>query len=225
MRRSQREVLLRVCARFEFRENQVNCLKECGSHPNIVQLQDTFSYQHLVCQIYEKLDGGSVLSLIHSEKKISESEGRVIFTQLTSALVFLHSKKWAHGDVKPDNLIFNRETQTLKLVGFEGCCRTSRWSRSRASNGTLQYASPEVRRGKYCSPESDVWSLGVTLYVMIIGYYPFSNEELLAHSEVFGRPSKDEVSNECSDLIARMLEKKRKRITTEQISQHSWLCS
>eukprot|EP01099_Mayorella_cantabrigiensis_P005555 TRINITY_DN449_c0_g1_i1.p1 TRINITY_DN449_c0_g1~~TRINITY_DN449_c0_g1_i1.p1 ORF type:complete len:224 (-),score=43.94 TRINITY_DN449_c0_g1_i1:79-750(-) len=152
--------------------------------PNIVRLLDVSFNQDLIALKLEKVNGLSLVNYIFQKGRLTTSETLLIIEQVISALEYLHSKGWVHHDIKPDNIIFNPEDHSVKLIDFEFSCRWSKWRRIYSNLTTLEYSSPEIRSKKrYVGPDADMWSLGVTLFVMLNGSFPFSREELLLRKE------------------------------------------
>jgi len=162
--------------------------------------------------------------MIVEQGKLSEPLSKTIFKPLVQAVLFLHSKGVIHRDLKPDNIIYDQTTDVTKLIDFELSTHFEKGSKLSQRSGTIHYLSPEVRRQNYEGPESDAWSLGVTLYVMLTGQFPYSNEELWSHSE----ESKDlKLGPNCSDLVVDLVKQllrqdPLKRLTVSQINDHKW---
>jgi len=158
-------------------ENEAECLKTM-KHSNIVSILDYFSTELTTCLVLEKIEGDCVVDLLSTESRLVEDEASMITSQIGSALAYLHAQGWIHRDLKPDNIIYNRHTKVAKLIDFEFACRFYSWWKLSCKSGTTEYASPELRKGSYWGPEVDVWSLGITVYVMVTGEFPFEEDEL-----------------------------------------------
>eukprot|EP01099_Mayorella_cantabrigiensis_P002824 TRINITY_DN2259_c0_g5_i1.p1 TRINITY_DN2259_c0_g5~~TRINITY_DN2259_c0_g5_i1.p1 ORF type:complete len:297 (-),score=52.78 TRINITY_DN2259_c0_g5_i1:277-1089(-) len=219
---THQEVVLRLTPGIDgLPQHEIHCLTECSSHPNIVHLLDSFLFKDMCCFVFDMIHGDFLNSFLEREKSISEFECQNLARQLVSAIAFLHSARWAHGDIKPDNLFFHRETQTLKLIGFGSCFKVNVLVRHHSFKGTYLYSSPEIRQGHYQGPECDVWSLGVTLYQLMIGFLPFTETELKEGNEEFVVPGG--LSPECGRVLEKCLEKKgRKRATSKELCRMPW---
>eukprot|EP01099_Mayorella_cantabrigiensis_P004741 TRINITY_DN3611_c0_g1_i1.p1 TRINITY_DN3611_c0_g1~~TRINITY_DN3611_c0_g1_i1.p1 ORF type:complete len:268 (-),score=56.71 TRINITY_DN3611_c0_g1_i1:206-1009(-) len=191
------------------------------SHPNIVSLVESLHLGESFCVLLEKAPGVSLIDLLTKERSLNETEAAEITSQLVSALKYLHSKGLIHRDVKPDNVIYDRTSRKLKLIDFEFSRKIRKWRSLSSKKGTIQYSAPEVRKGSYKGSEVDVWSLGVTVFVMVTGHFPFQEEDLMSRQEVFQKPAK--ITPSCADLLSRMLEKNpKKRITLSEAENHPW---
>jgi len=192
------------------------------SHPNLVSMIDTYINESTLYIHLEKVEGRCLIDVVSQGGALLEVEAKLIISQVVSALIYIHSKGWVHRDVKPDNMIYDLESGVVKLIDFEFAARYSKHSILRDPVGTLAYSSPELRQKRYQGPEVDVWSLGVTLYVLLSAAFPFDSDSLRKHVEVFRCPQ--EFSPECQDLLQRMLTKNvEKRIKMKEIVSHDWL--
>ena len=133
----------------------------------------------------------TLLNVIQSTPKgnLDETRSRKYFLQLLSALVYMHAMGFVHKDVKPENVYYDRANDRCLLGAERTIRRIPRDARLKDNVGSLHYAAPEIMFERpYRGPEADVWALGVTLYVMTTGYFPFSGstpDELRAN---IGRP-------------------------------------
>jgi serine/threonine protein kinase len=123
----------------------------------------------------ELVQGVSLLSFLKArpQKKIVESDCKYIFSQIMKGIDYLHSKNIFHRDIKLENIIID-ETNSLKIIDFGfGTCNPQ----SRLLNffcGTPSYMPPEIIQKKdYIGPFADIWSLGILLYTLLSGSFPF----------------------------------------------------
>ena len=148
------------------------------SHPNIVKIYDTLYLPKKIVIVMEYCEKGELLDYINSGQKLSEEFILRISHQIISALAYLHSRGIAHRDIKPENIVFDSE-MNAKLIDFGA-------STDRAGNnmlatccGTLAYLAPEVIDGsKYDGLSADMWSFGITLYVMATGVLPWEEQNM-----------------------------------------------
>ena len=106
-------------------------------------------------------------------RKVSEDVGRIIFKQIVSAVAYLHSKNIAHRDIKLENIMIGKNKQ-IKLIdfGFSVTCKEGK--NIRIICGTPSYMAPELTLKKdYDGKKVDVWALGIIVFVMCAGFYPF----------------------------------------------------
>eukprot|EP01099_Mayorella_cantabrigiensis_P002441 TRINITY_DN2068_c1_g1_i1.p1 TRINITY_DN2068_c1_g1~~TRINITY_DN2068_c1_g1_i1.p1 ORF type:complete len:292 (+),score=53.11 TRINITY_DN2068_c1_g1_i1:218-1093(+) len=162
--------------------SEIVCLSHV-SHPNIVAMKEWWSDEKFVFVALEHVLGRCVIDLVVEQGRLTEQITLLIIRQIVSAVVHLHSRGFVHRDIKPDNFIFNVQTGQAKLIDFELSTHFMKGSKLSQRSGTIHYLSPEVRRQCYEGPECDAWSLGVSVYVMISGQFPYSNDELWSHQD------------------------------------------
>ena len=107
----------------------------------------------------------------------TEGLAATLFSQMASAVAYLHSRNIAHRDLKPENFLFGMESDfnSLKLIDFGLAKTVTTSSELSTKTGTCYYVSPETLRGSY-NEKCDVWSLGVILFMMLSGYPPFDGD-------------------------------------------------
>ena len=200
-------------------------------HPYICRMLYKVKYNEDCYIITEYVSGQDYFkndNIEFTEKRICK-----IFCQVLSALEYLHKNYIIHRDLKLENILFD-EYGDAKLIDFGFSIYVKENKYLEGSRGTTLYAAPEMvfSQEKYDGYLTDIWSLGICLYIMLFEQLPFikgeqtdresfyrdlKNEELIF-------PEDDEVSKELKDLLKKILEKNpNKRITLEQIKQHPWL--
>lgn len=216
-----REVVLKAYSQSQVGERK--CLSSV-QHPNLVVLLSSFQVQEFQVLVFEKVIGEPLINVLSKLKKMSEIEASKISSQVALGLSHLHSSGWVHLDVKPDNMIYHQPTGQVKLVDFEFTSKFSKckWIKHRKSTGTLLYSSPELRRGWIYGPEVDAWSLGVSIYAMVTGRFPFNESELEERTESLRLPQN--LSPECRHLLAALLNSKAsRRMRPAQLNSHPWI--
>jgi len=203
--------------------SEVVCLSGI-SHPNIVSLKEWWTDRRFVYLGLEYIPGRCLIDLLIEEERFSENLTKSMFKQIVAAVDHLHKNGYVHRDLKPDNMILDTTTGKLKLIDFELATRFQKGEAMSQRSGTLHYLSPEVRRKKYEGPESDAWSLGVCLFVLLSGQFPFSKEVLWAFSEKDQSTQIVGVSDEVNHLIKHLLQvNPRRRLRVDQIPNHLWM--
>jgi calcium-dependent protein kinase len=153
--------------------------------------------------------------------------------QLISALAFCHEQKVLHRDIKPENILLqsDRNDSPIKIIDFGvSDLNCNNEIRDMMQYSSVFYRSPEQFTG-VCTDKSDVWSVGVIIYLMLSGYLPFKgkNEKQMAESIKnsplnFSTPEWDNISEDAKDFIAHLLDKDpNKRYSAKQAFQHNWI--
>ncbi|XP_074282740.1 CBL-interacting serine/threonine-protein kinase 6-like [Silene latifolia] len=201
-------------------------------HPNIVELYEVMATKSKVYLAMELVRGGEFFTKISKNGKLDEDLARTYFRQLISAVGYCHSQGVYHRDLKLENLLLDHQGN-LKVSDFglstyfEDSDQMDRMLRT--SCGTPHYVAPEVvsKRGQgYDGAKADIWSCGVILYVLLAGYLPFNDDNLMTmyrkiYKADFKCPSW--FSPQSRDLITRMIDPKPKsRIKISEIMSHEW---
>ena len=145
------------------------------SHPYIVKLHETYETNHHINIIMEYVGGPSLYTYLKSQpnKKMNEIEGKRIFKQITEALQYCHHKSITHRDIKLENLLMD-ENKNIKLIDFGFSTFMPVEEKAKMFCGTPSYMSPEiVLKKEYCGPPADIWALGVLLFALLCGYFPY----------------------------------------------------
>jgi 5'-AMP-activated protein kinase catalytic alpha subunit len=197
-------------------------------HPNVLQLFEVMASKGKIYFVLEYAKGGELFNKI-SKAKFSEDVARRYFHQLISAVEYCHSRGVYHRDLKPENLLLD-DNDNLKVSDF-GLSALAESKRQdgllHTTCGTPAYVAPEVlsRRG-YDGSKADIWSCGVILFVLVAGYLPFHDPNLI---EMYRKISKAEYrcprsfSVELKDLLYRMLDPNPStRIPISKIKKSIW---
>ncbi|WZZ54480.1 hypothetical protein YC2023_054587 [Brassica napus] len=156
-------------------------------HPNVVQLYEVMASKTKIFIILEYVTGGELFDKIVNDGRMKEDEARRYFQQLVHAVDYCHSRGVYHRDLKPENLLLDAYGN-LKISDF-GLSALSQQVRVmtliddgllHTSCGTPNYVAPEVLNdGGYDGATADMWSCGVILYVLLAGYLPFDDSNLM----------------------------------------------
>ncbi|KAK6927184.1 Protein kinase domain [Dillenia turbinata] len=198
-------------------------------HPHIVKLHEVLASKTKIYFVMEFLKGGELFAKV-AKGRFSEDLSRRYFQQLISAVAYCHSRGIFHRDLKPENLLLD-ENGDLKISDFglsavgdqirlDGLLHTL--------CGTPAYVAPEILTKKgYDGAKVDVWSCGVILYVLVAGYLPFNDPNLMV---MYKKIYKGEfrcprwMSSDLKRFLTRLLDTNPKtRITFDDIMQDPWL--
>lgn len=197
-------------------------------HPNVVELKEVMATKTKIFFIMEYVKGGELFAKV-ARGKLREDLARKYFQQLISAVDFCHSRGVSHRDLKPENLLLD-ENEDLKVSDF-GLSALPEQLRNdgllHTQCGTPAYVAPEVLRKKgYDGPKADIWSCGVILYVLLAGFLPFREENIM---KMYRKLFKAEFeyppwfSTDAKRLISKLLvSDPERRITIASIMRVSW---
>ena len=215
---------------YELIQSEINILSKLD-HPNVVKYFGTFEDDFYLHIMMEYLQGHDLFKIITLKDytKIEEKDMSQIIYKLFKTLIFLHTKNIVHRDIKPENILFSnkKDYSTLRIIDFGLATQTVKDTKS---VGTPYYMSPELIDG-ISVPKSDVWSVGVIMYQMLTGKFPFNSSgdknNLLDNikKNPYNTKYLEEVeySDEVKDLIGKILVKDyNKRLSSEECIQHPW---
>jgi len=215
---------------------EVEILKSLPPHPNVVRLFDAFEEGDWFLLILELVGGGDLYTVLTSRDtgRFLEPEATFVLRQLADGLSFLHGRSIIHRDLKLENVLVaseRRERRTRPLVLYNvkitdfGLSKAVGAGLSMAHSlvGTHPYTAPEVLAGGNYDFSSDLWCLGVLLYVLLAGHFPFdhtatSQEELDMLADNLINSSK------AQSLVSGLLQlDPTARLTMEALHKHDWL--
>ncbi|RZF38034.1 hypothetical protein LSTR_LSTR006433 [Laodelphax striatellus] len=172
-----RAFAVKIVSRRVDSTQEINLLRACQGHPNIVNLHNVYYDEVHTYLVLELLSGGELLERIRRKNRFTESEASRIMRQLVSAVSFMHSRGVVHRDLKPENLLFTDDSPTadIKVVDFGFAQLKKEGDSLHTPCFTLHYAAPEVlsQAENGYDENCDLWSLGVILYTMLSGRAPF----------------------------------------------------
>eukprot|EP01098_Paradermamoeba_levis_P009835 TRINITY_DN4119_c0_g1_i1.p1 TRINITY_DN4119_c0_g1~~TRINITY_DN4119_c0_g1_i1.p1 ORF type:complete len:266 (-),score=51.39 TRINITY_DN4119_c0_g1_i1:201-998(-) len=202
-------------------------------HPNIIRPLELHEDEQQIYMVMELIEGGDLMKLLEKKRRLSEREAFIIFHQIAEAVDYCHRHGVVHRDLKLENILLTSRGEP-KLIDFGVSMSSSRKSSHSASSissyCSLPYASPEVLRGyeETIGAKSDVWSLGVILFCLLTGRFPFSGpnvyDKILSGSFAFPSSHALALSLEVKDLISKMLlPEASERASIQEVLKHPWM--
>ncbi|XP_061915580.1 calcium/calmodulin-dependent protein kinase type II subunit gamma isoform X10 [Entelurus aequoreus] len=204
-------------------------------HPNIVRLHDSISEEGFHYLIFDLVTGGELFEDIVAREYYSEADASHCINQILESVSHIHQHDIVHRDLKPENLLLASKMKgaAVKLADFGLAIEVQGDQQAWFGfAGTPGYLSPEVLRKDPYGKPVDIWACGVILYILLVGYPPFWDEDqhklyqqIKAGAYDFPSPEWDTVTPEAKNLINQMLTiNPAKRITSDQALKHPWVC-
>ncbi|XP_036428457.1 calcium/calmodulin-dependent protein kinase (CaM kinase) II gamma 1 isoform X7 [Colossoma macropomum] len=204
-------------------------------HPNIVRLHDSIAEEGFHYLVFDLVTGGELFEDIVAREYYSEADASHCINQILESVNHIHQHDIVHRDLKPENLLLASKMKgaAVKLADFGLAIEVQGDQQAWFGfAGTPGYLSPEVLRKDPYGKPVDIWACGVILYILLVGYPPFWDEDqhklyqqIKAGAYDFPSPEWDTVTPEAKNLINQMLTiNPAKRITAEQALKHPWVC-
>ena len=215
--------------------NEIDILKKL-SHPNIVKIYEFYISNSHYYIVTEFCRDGELFSYI--KNKYSERQLAVLFYQVFSGLWYLHDNKILHRDIKLENIMISQKEKDyetgeelfwVKIIDFGTAKIFEKNKKEKDVVGSSYYIAPEVLQQNY-NEKCDTWSVGVILYMMLVGRAPFDgkdDEEIILKINSADYNSKEpklmKHSPEVRDLVSKLLEKDTdKRYSAREAIAHPW---
>ncbi|XP_063290945.1 calcium/calmodulin-dependent protein kinase type II subunit gamma isoform X5 [Pelobates fuscus] len=204
-------------------------------HPNIVRLHESISEEGFHYLVFDLVTGGELFEDIVAREYYSEADASHCIHQILESVNHIHQHDIVHRDLKPENLLLASKCKgaAVKLADFGLAIEVQGDQQAWFGfAGTPGYLSPEVLRKDPYGKPVDIWACGVILYILLVGYPPFWDEDqhklyqqIKAGAYDFPSPEWDTVTPEAKNLINQMLTiNPTKRITADQALKHPWVC-
>nr|XP_055063552.1 calcium/calmodulin-dependent protein kinase type II subunit beta isoform X26 [Misgurnus anguillicaudatus] len=204
-------------------------------HPNIVRLHDSISEEGFHYLLFDLVTGGELFEDIVAREYYSEADASHCIHQILESVCHIHHHDIVHRDLKPENLLLASKCKNaaVKLADFGLAIEVQGDQQAWFGfAGTPGYLSPEVLRKEAYGKPVDIWACGVILYILLVGYPPFWDEDqhklyqqIKAGAYDFPSPEWDTVTPEAKNLINQMLTiNPAKRITAQEALKHPWVC-
>ncbi|KAL3066993.1 hypothetical protein OYC64_016860 [Pagothenia borchgrevinki] len=204
-------------------------------HTNIVRLHESISEEGFHYLVFDLVTGGELFEDIVAREYYSEADASHCIQQILESVQHCHVNGIVHRDLKPENLLLASKLKgaAVKLADFGLAIEVQGDQQAWFGfAGTPGYLSPEVLRKDPYGKPVDMWACGVILYILLVGYPPFWDEDqhrlyqqIKAGAYDFPSPEWDTVTPDAKDLINKMLTiNPSKRITSAEALKHPWIC-
>eukprot|EP01119_Soliformovum_irregulare_P021382 TRINITY_DN7107_c0_g1_i1.p1 TRINITY_DN7107_c0_g1~~TRINITY_DN7107_c0_g1_i1.p1 ORF type:complete len:317 (-),score=40.06 TRINITY_DN7107_c0_g1_i1:125-1075(-) len=213
-----------------YRADYVRKERKAGAllcHPNLVDMERSWEDDDNVYLLLGYVEGWDLLGLVEARNgDIEEDDCRYIFRQIIEGVAFLHVNGVAHRDLKLDNIVVDYAMHA-KIIDF-GFCELSNAHQCTTRVGSEEYCAPEIARSNwYNAYQADVWSLGIILFAILHGVFPFSISTVRRIKMGYTVPipfGLSKTSFSARSLIESMLNvNPKKRPTIQEILNHEWL--
>jgi len=184
-------------------------------HKNVIRSYDSFAHDNKFYTVMDFAEGGELTLLLKEKGTLSEDEAKKIFKQIYEAVCYIHSQNIIHRDLKPNNILFlDKEKTQIVIIDFGISGMANGNQREKIKAGTTSFLPPEMASGEEfsSSPKLDIWAMGIILYHMVEGCYPFDGKNtkeiiisILRSKLEFNKKIK--ISTPLKNLIGGMLEK------------------
>ncbi|XP_065054835.1 calcium/calmodulin-dependent protein kinase type II delta chain-like isoform X3 [Rhopilema esculentum] len=203
-------------------------------HPNIVRLHASLPEEGVHYLVFDLVTGGELFEDIVAREYYSEADASHCIQQILESVQHCHQNSVVHRDLKPENLLLASKEKgaVVKLADFGLAVEVDGEKYSwHGFAGTPGYLSPEVLRKEPYGKPVDMWACGVILYILLVGYPPFWDEDqhrlyaqIKAGAYDYPSPEWDTVTQEAKDLINRLLTiDSKRRINASEALKHPWI--
>ncbi|XP_044002204.1 5'-AMP-activated serine/threonine-protein kinase catalytic subunit alpha-like [Aphidius gifuensis] len=213
--------------------HEIALLSLCSQSPRVVRLHDVYETPKEIILVMEFAPGGDLQTLIDGDLVPLEGDVVHFVKQLVEGLAYLHERNIAHLDIKPQNLVMMGSFPEceVKLCDFEISRVVLEGTEVREILGTPDYVAPEILHYEPITLAADMWSLGVTTYVLLTGFSPFGGEtdqetfQNISVGEVdFPEELFEDISVSAKDFVAKLLVlDPSARMSAKQCLRHDWL--
>ena len=213
----------------EYIEREISILKKLN-HYNTIKLYNIIQNENFIFLIQEYVPNGELLHFLENPENMNLTENHIckIYQQIISGIEYLHEIGIAHRDLKLENILLNRD-KNIKIIDFGLSNKYNKENGEllQSSCGSPCYAAPEMIKGiQYHGLDTDIWSSGILLYLMLCKSFPFNdkNNSKLYQKILSGKFNlPNYLSNEAKDLLSKLLKVNPiERIKLDEIKKHPW---
>ena len=210
-------------------KNEIFILNQLDNE-NVMKLYDVIETNRYLYLIMEYINGISLLDFIQKQKnhRIDENKCKELFYQIVKGILYCQNENICHRDIKLENILIVNN-KIIKIIDFGFAIKCNRNEYQEFFCGTVYYMPPEiVNKQRYMPFYSDIWSLGVLLYAMIFGDFPFRANKQEKLFELINEcnlifPDDIKVSDKVKNLLSKIIViKPSKRISLEEILNDPW---
>ena len=212
---SGEKVAVKIFEKFKIRDDSARkrVIREIRNlqriqHPSIIKLFEVIDSAKRMCLVIEYASGGDLCKYVRAKRRLEENEARRLLAQIACGIHDCHAHNVVHRDIKLENCLLDSR-RICKIVDFGFSTAFRPGQKLKTFCGSPSYAAPEIiSRKPYIGPPVDVWSLGVLLFGMLAGYFPFQGDTA---DDLYRRVLRGDfktpnfISRESRDLLRRML--------------------
>ena len=200
-------------------------------HENVIGYYDFYEDTSFLYVVMEKCNGGEVFNKLLQYRRFSEGNAIKIIRQIVNSIAYIHDLNIVHRDIKAENFLFKEDSldSAIKMIDFGFATTIEPGQMLEELCGSPHYLAPELIGQKYSKPV-DLWALGVLVYLLLYGKYPYDGanpQEIMKKiltQKVPWTHTKAQLSPSCIDFLTRLLQRNaNKRITADACSNHNWL--
>ena len=230
---SGEKVAVKIFEKFKIRDDSARkrVIREIRNlqriqHPSIIKLFEVIDSAKRMCLVIEYANGGDLCKYVRQKRRLDENEARRLLAQIACGIHICHANNVVHRDIKLENCLLDSR-RICKIVDFGFSTAFRPGQKLKTFCGSPSYAAPEIiSRKPYIGPPVDVWSLGVLLFGMLAGYFPFQGDTA---DDLYRRVLRGDfkppnfISRESRDLLRRMLTvDPTRRATIGDVLNHPW---
>lgn len=214
-------------------KNESSIFESFQNNDKLIKCMKTFRNGKYFCFVLQYAENGDLFDYINQNKKMPEQLVKKIMYDVLKAVEDLHSKKYCHQDIKLENIFLLNDGTKAVLGDFGSTEIMNEGEKSSSILGSLFYLAPEILISRKHDKSADMWALGVTLFILLTGEFPFVGKNVnqliedingqITQKKSFLFQGLKTVSNEAKNLITSMLQiDPEKRITPSEALKSNW---